>query len=215
MHPHLLLSVALWEGELHPSPGLSFSRRKGKTRSALPCHWPPCKQSVSVVGDINIFLGSAWLLPRINRCGSRKWRLSPLKPLPAPGMTVGCLLVAEAQSPQRRCSRASFSIACSGSGLFGEVTVILNAWYPVAYERRGGLVRSWLERRAGKKSGCGCPLNLVVHLLSESTAALPKINSPSSVLPGKHMCSDTQEVVALRKGHGNTKCFGTKALLHF
>lgn len=95
MHPHLLLSVALWEGELHPSPGLSFSRRKGKTRSALPCHWPPCKQSVSVVGDINIFLGSAWLLPRINRCGSRKERLSPLKPLPAPGMTVGCLCVTE------------------------------------------------------------------------------------------------------------------------
>lgn len=63
-NPHLLPSVALWEGELHQPPGLSFSRGKGKTQSALPFHWPPHKQSISVVGDINIFLSSCLASPQ-------------------------------------------------------------------------------------------------------------------------------------------------------
>lgn len=66
----------------------------------------------------------------------------------------------------------------------------------------GALVRSQPETRA-EKSVCGCPLNLVACLLSESTATLPKINSSSSVPPQEtHSCSNTREVVNLIKAKG-------------
>lgn len=66
----------------------------------------------------------------------------------------------------------------------------------------GASVRSQPETRA-EKSVCGCPLNLVACLLSESTATLPKINSSSSVPPWEtHSCSNTREVVNLIKAKG-------------
>lgn len=48
-------------------------------------------------------------------------------------------------------------------------------------------------KREQKENVCGCPLNLVACLLSESTATLPKINSSSSILPEKHTHARTHE----------------------
>lgn len=60
------------------------------------------------------------------------------------------------------------------------------------HEREAGSKREQRGKKK-KKKGCGCPLNLGACLLSESTATLPKINSPSSVLTGKHTHAWTHE----------------------